>query len=118
LEVATMTRLYAQAKVVSFRWDEPESGQSAEVWELTSDEWDKAEAAIEWVRAYWEARDGGELGSTIVDARVHATRATGGDADGLEDAMRRYADNVRYSTGEGLYEEDCPVFAAHGVERS
>lgn len=111
-------------KIVTFRWTEPEAGQGAEVWNLTAKQWPQIEAAIAWVAAYWEENENsgdGEdaVGNTIVATGIHATKArTGHDARGISDCLQRLADNVRYSTGEGLYEQDCPIFAKHGIARS
>lgn len=106
------------SKIVMHKWEEPESGSYAEVWDLSPPEWEQVQAAIAWVREYWEEKDGGEYGSTIVETEVIETRATGGECDGLEDALRRLALQVRYTTGEGLYEEECPIFEEAGIEQS
>ncbi|AUX25137.1 uncharacterized protein SOCEGT47_056810 [Sorangium cellulosum] len=105
------------SNIVSFSWSEPEPGRHAEVWDLSPAEWRQVAEAIDWVSFYWESMGKG-VGGKISLAEIHRTRATGGDRTDIVDALRMLADSVRYSTGEGLYERDCPIFARHGIARS
>ena len=103
--------------ILTTKWEEPQSGTGAMCWELEGDARGDVEAAIEWARAYWEEQDGGCWGSTIPECELHSTGARG-EPTGAADALQMIADIIRYSTGEDLYGDDCPIFEKHGVLRS
>ena len=113
------------SKIVVGRWTEPEIGTSAEMWSLNPIEWEEVQKAIDWVVSYWEENENsgdGEdaVGNTIIEHSLHKTEAQGYEpfCDNLEFCLQRLADNVRYSSGESLYEKDCPVFKNVSIERS
>ena len=102
------------SKVIALSWEEPEQGSHAEVASLDEAGWEDVESAIEWV----EGQAGDEYGVTIVRADLHPTRARGGDRTDTADVLQDLALQVRYSSGEGVYGEDCPAFLKHGVRRA
>jgi hypothetical protein len=96
--------------VVVLSWQEPQEGSHAI---LFPDE-DRADLvqAAEWV----EKKAGDEYGSNI--ARVELVQKGRAADDGESGAWEDLGLNTRYSSGEELYDEDCPAFTKHGVERS
>lgn len=93
--------------VVTLTWTEPTEGSHAI---LFPDDALKDVADLdEWLQAKW----GAEYGETI--AKISWEKKRGRPTD--EDPWGDLALNVRYSSGEELYEEDCPVLKEHGQER-
>jgi len=106
------------SKIVVWRWTEPEEGMSAEVWRLSTDEWVTVYGVRNWVDEYWERKGSpDEVGNTIQSLFTYVTGVSQGDVTNVQTALQRVAENVRYSTGEELYDEDCPYFKGAGIER-
>lgn len=100
-------------KIVTLQWQEPEPGITAVVWCLSIPEWESIDEILTWVAS----QVGTELGNTIAQCEVHPTIALG-PRPLFTVCAHWLAAQVRYTTGEGIYAEDCPVFAAHGIVRS
>ena len=107
-----------RSNIVTWTWDEPQPGVSAEVWYLTEGEWDEVELAIAWVMGYHEESSAGAYGSTVAEITLHETKSKGQDVRDIKSAMESLATNSRYDTGEDLYDMDCPYFKRNGIERS
>lgn len=99
--------------IIASRWSEPIPGEDAKVAVLTEDESAILSIALSWV----EEKAGQEWGDTIPRVDLHPTEASGGDLLSFKEAMSDVATTVRYDTGEGIYDEDCPAFKAAGVVR-
>jgi hypothetical protein len=105
-------------RIITWRWQEPSEGSSAAVWSMMPGEWKEIQKAIDWVNKYWEDRgEEGEVGSTIVATEIHETKVKDHDCDDIQEALVELANSVRYSSGEELYTEDCPVFLKNGIPR-
>jgi hypothetical protein len=104
-------------KRVYLSWMEPEDGSdSSAVLGLTEPEWRLAEEAMQWV----QTKIGSEWGNTIAEVYFEPTGepALSDEVYLGKDALQYLADNVRYSTGEDIYSEDCPAFSQSGILRS
>jgi len=101
-------------RVALFRWEEPETGSDAEVWNLDDAGWVEVEKALSWVKT----KAGAEYGNSIIEVTFNQTKATDGDITDTKEALKQLALQTRYNSGEELYEEDCPVFAKYGIQRS
>ncbi len=95
--------------VCTLTWTEPTEGSHVILFP-DADMGDLVEADA-WIRSSAMA---GEIGETI--AEMHLAQKKGEATD--EDPWGDLALNTRYSSGEELYEEDCPVFVRHGQERA
>lgn len=93
--------------VVTLTWTEPTDGTHAILFP------DGAEEEIAELDEYLRELHGSEYGETI--ARLGWHRKKGDATD--EDPWGDLALNVRYTTGEELYEEECPIFARRGIAR-
>lgn len=103
-------------RIVTLLWSAPVQGSAAVVVEMTELEWRTFERAVGEIR---DARDPvGDLGDEVASVQIDSTRAHSADVHGLRDALAHLADGCRYSTGEGLYEEDLATFKEYGIERS
>jgi len=116
--VEDATRILSEAatkitKIVSMDWLEPSEGHETEVWSLTAAEWKEVDAVIK----FENAEQGDNVGDTFVKFTFKSTKATGADRDSIEDVMDTLGVNIRYSTGEDLYDKDCPVLKKYKIER-
>lgn len=100
--------------IITFRWFAPIPGEDGKVAVLSEEETTDLRAAVEWARGKMTQ----EWGDTIARVDVFATKASGGDLLTGKGTIAYVATNIRYDTGEGLYDEDCPVFAKYGISRS
>lgn len=94
--------------VCTLTWKEPTEGSHAILFP------DSALVDLYRVVKWVEAKMGDEVGDTI--AKMHLlqkNKSRGVD----EDPWGDLALNIRYSSGEELYDEDCPVLKKHGQER-
>ncbi len=95
--------------VVSLYWLEPEE-----------DSWiigvtDATDQELREIQKWARVQAGEEWGVTIPSIRLSPGPVSDFQSKiSLED----FAAAIRYSTGEEIYEEDCPVFAARGIPRS
>ncbi len=96
--------------VVVLSWQEPQPGAHAIL--FPNESHGLLVQVAEWV----EKKAGDEYGSTI--ARVDLVQKGRSEDEGEKGAWEDLALNVRYSSGEELYDEDCPVFKELGVERT
>jgi len=96
--------------IISLRWMEPIPGEDAKVAVLSEAELEEVREAVQWL----EDKAGTDWGDTVPRADLFETKAEGGDM-GLREALLYLAVNCRYE--EGIYEEDCPAFARHGIPR-
>lgn len=92
--------------LIKLKWLEPEEGSwTGSVTGATEEE---LRSVQKWVRS----QVGEEWGATIPSIRLVKGEAK--ESMSLED----FAATMRYSTGEEIYQADCPVLAAHGIARS
>jgi hypothetical protein len=103
-----------ETREVALDWEEPESGASRDVWSLPS--WEEVESIISWVKSYWENHDTEVYGNTVASCELRSTNRKGKSLP-IKDAILQLASDFRYDTGEGLYEEDCPVFRQYNISR-
>jgi len=96
--------------VVVLSWLEPDQGAHAILFP------DAAKADLRKVTKWVEKQAGDEYGNTI--ARIDLVQKWLPPDDGESGAWEDLALNIRYSSGEELYEKDCPMLKKHGVERS
>jgi hypothetical protein len=111
VEVATMIACI-------LTWTEPEEGDHAIFFP------NEAEADLREVAAYVDAKMGDSVGDTIAKMRLFpytGPMALGYIPKGTEtigeDPWDDLALNIRYSSGEELYDEDCPALKRRGQER-
>ena len=105
--------------IITARWTEPTSDTDAKVVFLDGDP-TKARAQhealnniIEWA----EEKAGQDWGHTIPAVEMFGTQAIAGDLN-FRMAVDYLASNLRYDTGEGIYDEDCETLAELGIVRS
>ena len=99
-----------QTRIVRMEWEEPEHGFSATVVALTPAEWKEFDEAVLWA----ENQHPDEVGLTFVKVTCEPSSHPAPHSTGVLEGL---ATDLRYDTGEGLYEDDCPVFARHGILR-
>jgi hypothetical protein len=100
--------LLAQIDIIvcTLRWTEPTPGSHVILFPN-----DAFEDLLE-VSNFCKKSFGNEVGETIAEISLHQKK---GEPD--EDPWGDLALQVRYSSGEGLYQRDCPVFVKHGIAR-
>jgi hypothetical protein len=95
--------------IVTLHWQEPQEGSHVIVFPDGTME-DLAEIA-----EFVDLHHGDAVGETIAKMECHPQKGEVPPSE--EDPWEDLALNLRYSSGEELYEEDCEVFTKHGVER-
>lgn len=69
---------------------------------------------LEDIKRWTKKEAGSEWGKTI----PRITLLPDDDSNSIDTLLvQEFADAIRYSTGEGVYKTDCPVFASHGIVR-
>ena len=94
--------------VCTLVWTEPTEGHHVIVF-ADEDLTDLLEVA-----KFCKDKFGDEVGHTIASMKIQQKKHLANDDNPWGDL----ALNTRYSSGEELYDEDCPAFTKHGVERS
>lgn len=105
--------------IITLSWTEPSYGSDARIVFLSSIpaiarvQGDVIESIIAWA----EKKAGKDWGATIAHVMVFYTDAVADDLN-YQEAVAYIATNIRYDTGEGIYDEDCPWLLEHKIERS
>jgi hypothetical protein len=94
--------------VCTLTWQEPEEGSHVIL--FPNEDFEDLLEVAKWVKS----KMGGEVGDTIAAMKLSQKKGKPTDDDPWGDL----ALNVRYSSGEELYDEDCPTFVKRGQERS
>lgn len=100
--------------IVTLRWTEPEDGTHRIVFP------DGDEAEVKELAAYLKEKWGDDYGETVASVKAkRGLRLRKGEAVDAadEDPWKDLALNVRYTSGEGLYDKDIPIFAKRGIAR-
>lgn len=107
-------------RVIASVWSVPDSGGDVRFVRVTDDEAATIQEVIDFVEAN-VGNEGDEYGETVprmvISPPIDTTDSALGDSD-FGATMQYLGDLVRYSTGDGVYEDDCAEFEEAGVERS
>jgi hypothetical protein len=98
--------------VCTLRWTEPEDGTHTMLFPNNEDLTDLMEVA-----AFCKKSFGNEVGHTIASMKLEQKGQSGAEDPLGNLPWNDLALNVRYSSGEDLYEKDCPEFKKRGIER-
>lgn len=93
-------------------WTEPQEGSEVILFE------DSAMGDLVKVKAFVDDECGDEVGCSIARMDLHEKTINQLYRDDVAGSWEDLALNIRYSSGEELYENDCPVFKGLGIERS